>query len=391
MTARAPGELPGAGAASDENGPPASPPAGRRRAVGGGENAAEPPVAGISGPRLPLRAVVVAIWVLGWLAATAAAATAVVDVDTAVDIGADRGVELADWVPRAGGGVVTVLYAAALAHRVGASTWLWTGLAAVGTAAGLVAEEPWALSTVAVLAAVVSGGTAVLLTRPAHTAWRSLVECLVALVLASAGALAVAGINAPVRPERFTLVVAGLALALAIWLVWRLGPERHGLGRRGLAAVIGGAVAAVGLLAYTQVLRRYGSPEVVERLDDTVTWLTDTLHGVPRPVAALVGFPALVWGCNARGRRPSGWWPCVFGVLGTAVVASSLAPPRLDPELAALSTAYSVGIGAVLGLVLWRIDVLLTRPRNPGGAAGRRAVRRDRPPRPEPGRTRALG
>jgi hypothetical protein len=334
---------------------------------------------------------VVAIWVLGWLAATVAAATAVIDADMVADIGADSGVDLADWVPRAGGGVVAVLYAAALAHRVGASTWLWTGLAAVGTAAGLVSEEPWALSAVAVLAAVVSAGTAVLLTRPAYRAWRSLVECLVALVLASAGALAVAGIDAPVRLERFTLVVAGVALALAICLVWRLGPEGHGLGRRGLAAVVGGAVVAVGLLAYTQVLRRYGSPEVVTRLDETVTWLTDTLHGVPRPVAALVGFPALVWGCNARGRRPSGWWPCVFGVLGTAVVASSLASPRLDPELAVLSTAYSVGIGTVLGLALWRIDLLLIRPRTMGVPAGRRAMRRDRPRRAEPGRTWALG
>jgi hypothetical protein len=337
---------------------------------------------------------VVAAWVLLWLAAAAAAATAVVDLDAATDLasgsGADVGVDLTDWVPRTGGGVVAVLYTAALAHRVGGSTWLWTGLALAGTAAGLLSERSWALSAVAVLAAVVSGVVAVLLTRPARTVWRSLVECLVALVLASAGALAVAGINAPVRPERYSLAVAGLGLALAIGLVWRLGPERHGLGPRGLAAVVGGAVAVVGLLAYTQVLRTYGSPEVVDRLDETVTWLTDTLRGVPRPVAALVGFPALVWGCNARGRRPSGWWPCVFGVSGTALVASSLAPPRLDPELVALSTAYTVGIGVVLGMVLWRIDRVLTRARGTAGATGRRAARSDRPVRAEPGRTRPL-
>jgi hypothetical protein len=81
----------------------------------------------------------------------------------------------------------------------------------------------------------------------------------------------------------------------------------------------------------------------------------------------------------------------VFGVLGTGIVASSLAPPRLDPELAALSTVYTVAIGAVLGLVLWGVDLLLTRRRGIGGAAGRRAARRDRPVRAEPGRTRPLG
>jgi hypothetical protein len=288
--------------------------------------------------------------------------------------------------------VLVVLHVAALAYRAGAVTWLWTGLAAGGTAAGLLSEEPWALSAVAVLAAVVSAVAAVLLTGPAGTGWRSLVECVVALAVASAGALAVAGIDAPLRPDRYTLVVAGAALALAIGLVWQLGPERHGLGRHGLAAVLGGAVVATGVLAYTQVLRTYGSPGVVDQLDEVVVWLTDTLHGVPRPVAALLGFPALVWGVNARGRRPQGWWPCVFGALGTAMVATCLAPRRLDPELAALSAGYSVLIGAVLGLVVWRVDVLLTSSRRGRGEPGRRALRSDRPgpTRSEPARTRPL-
>ena len=345
---------------------------------------APPAEPGSSSPAL--HAAAVTLWLLVEVAATAAAATAVVDVRV------EAGLDVPGWLAAAGGGVVVVLHVAALAYRVGAATWLWTGLAAAGTAAGLLSEEPWALSAVAVLAAVVSAVAAVLLTRPVTSAWRSLVECLVALAVASAGALAVAGIDAPVRPDRYTLVVAGAALALAIYLVWQLGTERHGLGRTGLAAILGCAVVATGVLAYTQVLRTYGSPGLVERLDEVVVWLTDTVHGVPRPVAALLGFPALVWGINARGRRAQGWWLCVFGALGTAMVTSCLAPRRLDPELAALSAAYSVLIGALLGLVVWRLDALLTGSRRNRGEPGRRARRSDLPvpTRSEPARTRPL-
>ena len=319
-------------------------------------------------------------WLLAWIVATAAAATSIVDVD------------LPGWVAVAGGGVVAVLHLSALAHRAGARTWLWTVLGAIGTAAALVSDRAWAVSSVSVLTAVVSGVAAVLLTRPAATAWRSLVEYVVALLVASAGALAVAGINAPVRPERYSLVVAGLALLLAIVLIWPLGAGLHGLGRGGLALVLGGAAVAIGLLAYAELLRTYGSPAIVERLDDTVAWLRDNLRGVPRPVEALVGFPALVWGIGTRGRRRQGWWLCVLGVLGTATLAASLASPDRDPELAALSAAYSAVIGAVLGLLFRGVDIVVTRRRGRGGDSGRRALRRDEvsPMRPEPGRSRPL-
>ena len=326
------------------------------------------------------RSTVVLCWLVAWIIATAAAATSIITVD------------LPDWVAVACGGTVTVLHLCALAHRAGARTWLWTVLGALGTAAALASDRAWALSSVSVLSAVVSGVVAVLLTRPAATAWRSLVEYVVALLVASAGAVAVAGINAPVRPERYSLVVAGLALLLAVVLVWPLGADLHGLGRGGLAVILGGAALAIGLLVYAEALRTYGSPAIVHRFDETVDWLTDNLHGVPKPVEALVGFPALVWGIGTRAWRRQGWWLCVLGVLGTATLAASLGSPRRDPELAALSAAYSAAIGAVLGLLVLRTDVLVTRHRERRGGTGRRALRTDEVSliRPEPGRSRPL-
>jgi cytochrome c biogenesis protein CcdA len=186
-------------------------------------------------------------------------------------------------------------------------------------------------------------------------------------------------------------VAAGLALAVTIGLVWRLGRARHGLGRRGLAAILGAAVVIVGLLAYTHALRTYGSPVIVQRVDESVDWMTDTLQGVPRPAEALIGFPALVWGIGTRGARRQGWWLCAFGVLGTATLAASLAATRLDPELAALSAVYSAAIGLVLGLLALGIDQMVSRRRRRLGTSGRRALRHDQlPMQPEPGRTRPL-
>ena len=323
----------------------------------------------------------VLLWLLAWGAGAAAAATSVVFVE-----------DVPAWVALWGGGLVTWLHTVALAHRVGARTWLWGALAALAIAAALVTERAWALSGISVLAAVVSGVVAVLLTRPAATALGSLFEFGWAMVVAVAGALAVAGLNAPVRVERYTLAVLCLALALAIGLVWQLGAGLHGMGRRGLAIVVGGAALLAALLVYSQVLRTYGSEAIVDGVDDTVRWLQDNLHGVPRPAEALIGFPALVWGIATRASRRQGWWMCAFGALGTATVASSLAAQRLDPEYAALSALYSVVIGVLLGLLVRRIDLVVTGRRERGRAAGRRVLRTGEVAvlRPEPGRTQPL-
>jgi hypothetical protein len=70
-------------------------------------------------------------------------------------------------------------------------------------------------------------------------------------------------------------------------------------------------------------------------------------------------------------------------------VATSLAAPGLDPELAARSAGYTAAAGALLGLLLLGVGRLVNRRR---GRAGQRALRSDEEPvmRPEPGRTQAL-
>ncbi len=195
-------------------------PAGRRAARTEGSGYAPVERRGLLGRMAHSSAVL--LWLLAWGAGAVAAATAVVFVEN-----------VPAWVALWGGGLVTWLHTVALAHRVGARTWLWGALAALAIAAALVTERAWALAGISVLAAVVSGVVAVLLTRPAATALGSLFEFGWAMVVAVAGALAVAGLNAPVRVERYTLAVLCLALALAIGLVWQLGAGLHGMGRRG--------------------------------------------------------------------------------------------------------------------------------------------------------------
>ena len=225
MTVQPASATPSDAGSADDDGQPGAPGAASEPHGGAGADPG-PGRADASGPSPTSRgrvrlaraaeAAVVLGWLLVWAVAVAAAATSVVDVELAAD--------LPDWVAPAGAGVVTVLHTAALAHRGGQRTWLWTGLVAAGTAAGLLADRSWALASVSVLSAVVSGVAAVLVTRAAATAWRTLVEFVVALVVAGAGAVAVAAIDADVRPVRYSLVVAAVALALAIVLIGSWGP-----------------------------------------------------------------------------------------------------------------------------------------------------------------------
>ncbi len=139
-------------------------------------------------------------------------------------------------------------------------------------------------------------------------------------------------------------------------------------------------------LAYAELLRRYGTPGLVEWLFDGVRWIRDNLGAFPRPIEALLGIPALVWGIHMRARRRQGWWVCAFGVAATAPIAhaawstprSSAASSRRWPSL------YGLVVGLVVGFLLIRVDLLLTgtgrRRGEPGGGGGR----------PEPPRTRPL-
>ena len=320
-------------------------------------------------------------WLLAWLAGSLAAAAGLVAVE-----------RTPTWLPEAGAATLTVLFAVALTRRSGGRVWFWSLLVVVPVVAALTLDQRWLLSSVAVLAAVLGGITAVMLTKPAASPLRLLYEYLLALVLAASAGLAVAAWGAPVDPMRFPLAVLALTLTLAIALIWQLGAGYHGIGRRGLVLIAGGAMLVTLVLVYSRMLREYGSVTVTEAVESAVAWTTDRLGGgVPRPIEVLVGFPALVWGIWVRSSRRQGWWMCAFGTVGTATLATTLANPEVELEYAGLSTAYSVVLGLLLGLLVIRIDALLTRGRRRD--AGRRARREGWEPdplRPEPGRTTPL-
>jgi hypothetical protein len=318
----------------------------------------------------------VALWFAAWLTATGAAGTAVIVV-----------VDTPEWLAEVGAAALLVLFTMGLTRRCGGRVWLWSVLA-LGFAAGVLATQNRTLfSSAAVLVAVVGAVLAVMATRPAETLGQVLREFVVALLVSISAALAVAGFNAPVASDRFNLVVLGVSLLVAIGLVWQLGAGLHGMGRRGLILIVGGAVLIACLLVYSRFLREYGSESLVDRINDTVAWIRDTFGGVPRPVEVLIGFPVLIWGVSTRSRRRQGWWMCAFAALGTATVATSLAAPSVEPEYAGWSLLYSAVLGLLLGLLVRRIDVMFT---GGGGHRVRRSSHAAEEQRPEPGRTEPL-
>lgn len=317
------------------------------------------------------------LWLLLWVAGTAAALPVLIDV----------GVDVPDRVPPAGSALLTVLFMVALSHRCGGRVLLWGGLTLVVAVGWLVWDPSWLTAGMAVVGAVSSGVLAVMSTRPAQSWWRASIEALIAAVVAGSGAIAVAGFQAEVLTQRYNVAVHLLSLVLTIGVVWGLGAGLHGLGRRGLLMILGGALLITFVLVYSAVLRTYGSDAVTSTVDDTIAWSRDTFGGVPRPTEVLVGFPALVWGVSTRSGRRQGWWMCAFGVIGTGTITTSLVSPTAVVDYVALSTVYSVVLGILLGLVVRRVDQLLT-----GGGSGRRSRRQEAETqiRPEPPRTAAL-
>ncbi|MDN5855031.1 MAG: hypothetical protein L0K86_19710 [Actinomycetia bacterium] len=318
----------------------------------------------------------VLVWIVLWIVGTAAALTGLVDVL----------VDLPNKVVPAGSALLTVLFMVALSHRCGGRTRLWGGLTVIIAGTWLVWDPSWLTAAIAVLGAVSSAVLAVMLTRPAPSWWRAIMEALVVAVIAGSGCVAVAGFEADVLTSRYNIAVHILALILTIGVVWGLGAGLHGLGRRGLAMILVGAVVILFVLTYGAVLRAYGSETVIDAVDDAVGWTRDTFGGVPRPSEVIVGFPALIWGISTRSRRRQGWWMCAFGVIGASTITTSLVSPDAVVDYVARSSVYSVVLGIVVGLVVRRIDQMLT------GGSGQRARRAEAAEqiRPEPPRTASL-
>lgn len=294
-------------------------------------------------------------------------------------------------VGEAGGVAIAVAFTAGLVSRTGGRTFVYGGLALLLGVAAVVTERAVLCTGFALMTCVVTAVFAVMVTVPAVTVPQAVREAVLAVLVALVGAAAVVGLAPTLSPARFAYTTLAGSLVVGLLLVFRLGAGLHGLGRRGLLAVVIGSVVLGLTLAYAEVLRRYGAPELVDTLLDGRRWALDHLGGAPRPVMALLGVPAIVWGTHMRARRRQGWWVCAFGVVAAAQVTHTFLDPDLTLREAGLTTAYSLLLGAVVGIVIIRLDLLLS-----GGGrrsrGGRRARTEDSAPalRPEPGRTQPL-
>ncbi len=290
------------------------------------------------------------------------------------------------WLPQVGAVVVATTYVWALAARTGGRPVVFGLLTAAIGAAVLVADRDVLRSGAAVMVCVVTGVLAVITTVPAVKLRHAVREVVVAVLLAALGGLATVGLQPSIDLVRFEYVSLGLALAGCFIVVHRLGAGFHGLGRRGVLVVVVGA-AILGLtLAYAELLRRYGTPALVQFAFDGVGWLRDHLGASPRPIVALLGIPALVWGTHMRARRRQGWWVCAFGVGATVPIAQALIDPGVTRTEAGLAMAYGLVVGLVVGIVLIRVDLALTGQRGRGARRAEEATAI----RPEPARIEAL-
>ncbi|MET1060398.1 MAG: hypothetical protein ABWX84_12420 [Nocardioides sp.] len=290
------------------------------------------------------------------------------------------------WVDEASAILLSTTLTFALAARTGGRPFVFGGLALVFGVAAVVSDLPSLRGGAAVLTAVCAGVLGVMATVPAVRFRDAVREVLVALLIATVGGLAVVGFRPVVSLERYDYLTLALAFLLAIGLVFRLGAGLHGLGRRGLVVLLVGSIGLAVALAYAELLRRYGSQDVIDRIYDAVREFRHTAGAVPRPIQVLVGVPALVWGTHMRARRRQGWWVCAFGTAATVSVAGIMVNPATGWLEAGLIIVYSLVPGLVLGYLLIRIDLLFTGPR------GRRARREEEATaiRPEPARLQPL-
>jgi hypothetical protein len=312
-----------------------------------------------------------------WLAATGLATLAMVA--AMVPIGPE-------WLGVAGAVAVATLYAGGLAARTGGRPIIF-GLVALTL--GVVtawAEQDILRTGAAVLTATVAAVLGVMATVPAKGFLGAARECLVAVAIAAVGALATIGFEPAIRVTRFEFTALVLATLVAIVLVFRLGAGFHGLGMRGVVVVLVGVLLLAVTILYAELLRRYGTTTMVDTLLSWVRWSRAELGAFPRPIATILGVPALAYGCHMRARRRQGWWVCAFGVAATSPVTTALANPAITITEATLSVVYSLVVGLMLGWVLIRLDLLLTGPR------GRRSrvAEQESAVRPEPARVEPL-
>ncbi len=317
------------------------------------------------------------LWVALWLLVVAGGTSALVA--ALVPTGPD-------WLDGVGSVAVVTAYTWALAARTGGRPVVFGALSLALGVAVLALDQDYLRTGAAVMTCVVSAVLAVMATVPAVQFARAARECVIAVLIAAVGAMATIGFDPVVSVVRFEYATLGLAIVGAFGVVFRLGAGLHGLGRRGLVVVaIGGVLLAVTLL-YAEMLRRYGSQDLVDELLGGVRWSRDHLGAFPRPIETVLGVPALVWGCHMRARRRQGWWLCAFGVAATAPVANSLVNPAISLLECGLSVVYGLVVGLLIGYGIVRADLSLTGSHGQGG----RRLEEAGAVRPEPPRTAAL-
>jgi hypothetical protein len=296
-------------------------------------------------------------------------------------------------LPEAGAVAVGTAYTWVLAARTGGRPVVFSLLALAVGVLTVVVDTDQVRTGAAVVTAAISAVLGVVITVPAVKFRHAVRETSIAVLVAGIGALAVLGFEPSVDVTRFEYAVLVLSLLCVFTLVYRLGAGLHGLGTRGLFIVLLGALVLVVTLLYAEMLRRYGTHELVTTLLDGVHWSRENLRAFPRPILTILGVPALVWGTHMRARRRQGWWVCAFGVAGTAAVSDALVNPAISVEESALSVLYGVVVGLVIGYVVVRIDLALTGAGGGSRAVGRRGRRAEEVEhavRPEPKRTDAL-
>lgn len=293
-----------------------------------------------------------------------------------------------------GAAVVTACYTWGVAGRSGGRPVVFSALVAAAAVVILVTDDTRLRTGAAVMTAAITAVFAVMATVPARRFGAAVRETLIATVVSVVGGLAVIGWAPVVTVSRFQYAALALALIGVFAIVYRLGAGLHGLGRRGVLVVALGVVVLAATLLYAEMIRRYGTPGLVRALEHAVGWSRVRLHGYPRPIEALLGIPALLWGTHMRARRRQGWWVCAFGVALTAPVASTLVNPAPGVEIHAISLVYSLVVGIVIGFAVIRLDLLLTPSSiSRTTSAGRRSAREAEDAtavRPEPRRTQAL-
>ncbi|TNM41992.1 hypothetical protein FHP29_08495 [Nocardioides albidus] len=271
------------------------------------------------------------------------------------------------WLGPAGSVTVATAFSWGLAARTGGRPLVFALLALACGLAAVGSDQDLLLTGAAVGTSAVAAVLGVMITVPAAGIATAARECVVGLCVAGIGAMAAIGFEPAIQKERFEYVGLGLAFLGAIVLVHRLGAGFHGLGRRGLIIVAIGVVVLAATLLYAELLRRYGSTGLVDELLSWVAWSREHLGAFPRPIATVLGVPALAYGCHMRARRRQGWWVCAFGVAATSPTATALANPAVSVTEAGLSVVYGLVVGLILGWLLIRLDLALT------GNRGRRS------------------